>query len=396
MRSIELFAGAAGLGLGLATVGFKHEIVVERDTAACDTMRYNQARGHQLVKNWDIREADVANLDLSAVAPGPDLLAGGPPCQDYSLGGKHAGPSGNRNMWPWTVHAVKTLLPRAFAFENVPGLASQHRAYLDYLVMALTLPEIANPHDHDWAADAAYLQTRVNERPRQTTGYRVNVVKLTATDFGTAQNRSRLFIIGIREDIGRDWVMPTATHSAQQLLADKWITGAYWQRHGLARPELDDAGLRYLRKHNQHTSEDLFATRMDAHRTTRDAVGNLGEPGRDDACPVLDHEAAPRIAKAYKGHNGSRIDDPSLTLRAGQHGVSGGENMIDYGAAASAGRYRHMTVREAARIQDFPDDYAFPGTIATGKWSASLKQLGNAVPLQLAAAVGRSLATALN
>lgn len=402
MRSIELFAGAAGLGLGLAEAGFHHEVVVEKDHDACETIRYNQRLGHRLVQDWKVLEADANDVDLDGIAPEPDLLSGGPPCQNFSIGGKHAGAEGDRNLWPTTFRYVNALRPRAFVFENVPGLMSGHADYLEYIMLALTLPEIACPPVPDWREQAAFLRRCVEQKVRSVPTYRVSVEKLTATDFGTAQARSRVFVVGVRDDIDACWERPQATHSGEQLMRDKWVTGAYWRRHGLAYPEIDKAGLAFLRKHNRAPAGDLFdmAPTLAAHRTTRDALIGLPEPTPNGTPGILDHEAAPRAAKAYKGHTGSAIDDPSKTLRAGDHGVSGGENMIDYGEAAGENRYRHFTVREAARMQGFPDDYAFPepsdGGGRGGKWSAGLKQLGNAVPCEMAEAVGRSIARVLN
>lgn len=395
MRSVELFAGAAGLGLGLAKAGFHHDVVVEKDRDACATIRHNQARGHELVQGWRVLEADANAVDVSSIQAEPDLLSGGPPCQNFSIGGKHAGAEGDRNLWPTTFRFVNALRPRAFVFENVPGLLSGHADYLEYITLALTLPEIACPPAEDWRDQAAFLRRCVDQGTRSVPTYRVSVEKLTATDFGTAQNRSRVFVVGIRDDVTAEWRRPEATHSLEQLMRDKWLTGAYWDRHGIERPEIDKAGTAFLRKHNRAPSDDLFAKRMLAHRTTRDALMGLPVPVAAGTPGILDHEAAPRAAKAYKGHTGSAIDDPSKTLRAGDHGVSGGENMIDYGEAAGEGRYRHFTVREAARMQGFPDDYAFPEPVdgggRGGKWSAGLKQLGNAVPCEMAEAVGRSV-----
>lgn len=386
LRSVELFAGAAGLGIGLAQAGFHHEIVVEHDHAACETIRHNQRAGHPLVEGWNVVEADVESVDLSDATPEPDLLSGGPPCQDFSIGGKHKGHAGSRNMWPWTISAVRTLRPRAFVFENVPALARSHRDYLDYLKMALRLPELASPHVPDYRDDAAYLRGCIEGGVRSVPTYRVQETILHAAEFGVAQNRSRLFLVGIRDDVAGDWTAPEATHSEHELMVAKWITGRYWDEHGIDRPEMDDRAVRFLRKHNQ-TPTDLFAMPLQRMRTVRDAVSDLPAHTAQGAPGFADHVTAPREAKAYKGHTGSPYDDPSKTLRAGDHGVSGGENMIAY----PDGSYRHFTVREAARIQSFPDDYAFPGT-----WSDGLKQLGNAVPAELARHVGLSLSRVLH
>ncbi|QAY80287.1 DNA cytosine methyltransferase [Sphingosinicella sp. BN140058] len=393
LRSIELFGGAAGLGLGLAQAGFHHEIIVEQDHQACETIRHNQRAGHPLVQGWRVLEADVTSLDLSDVDPEPDLLAGGPPCQEFSIGGKHRGAAGERNLWPWTVQAVRLLRPRAFVFENVPALMTTHRAYFDYLRLALTLPDVASPHIADYEADASFLRKCLDQGIKSIPTYRVSTAKLVASDFGTAQKRSRVFLVGIRDDIDQTWLAPDASHSEEELMVEKWITGAYWRRHGLPHPEIDAAGTAFLRKHNRKPVGDLFAappSRLQPTRTVRDAIADL-PTARADIETFADHLLAPRQAKAYKGHTGSPIDDPSKTLRAGVHGVSGGENMVDYGPHASPDRYRHFTIREAARLMDFPDDYRFPGT-----WSDGLKQLGNAVPSALGHAVGSSVARILH
>jgi DNA (cytosine-5)-methyltransferase 1 len=82
------------------------------------------------------------------------------------------------------------------------------------------------------------------------------------------------------------------------------------------------------------------------------------------------------------GHTGSPLDEPAKTLKAGDHGVPGGENIL----VQPDGSIRYFTVREAARIQTFPDDYVFHGA-----WSETMRQLGNAVPVQLGAVVASSV-----
>ena len=91
----------------------------------------------------------------------------------------------------------------------------------------------------------------------------------------------------------------------------------------------------------------------------------------------LDHTFQPG-AKVYPGHTGSPIDEPSKALKAGDHGVPGGENMIRF----PDGSVRYFSIREAARVQTFPDDYALHGS-----WGEAMRQLGNAVPVDLAATV---------
>src|SRR4029077_12531625 len=114
---------------------FEHEAVVEWDREACCTIRENQRRRLTPVVDWPLFEGDVRDFDYSGIPDGLDLLAGGPPCQPFSIGGKHRGQSDERNMFPEAVRAVRTLRPRAFLFENVRGLLRQSFAsYFEYIV----------------------------------------------------------------------------------------------------------------------------------------------------------------------------------------------------------------------------------------------------------------------
>ncbi|HEX9776858.1 MAG TPA: DNA cytosine methyltransferase, partial [Geopsychrobacteraceae bacterium] len=86
MKSVELFAGAGGLAMGVALSGFESLAVVEWDRWACDTIRENQKRGFPVVRDWPLWEGDVRDFDWSSIPEGIDLLAGGPPCQPFSMG----------------------------------------------------------------------------------------------------------------------------------------------------------------------------------------------------------------------------------------------------------------------------------------------------------------------
>lgn len=121
MKTIELFAGAGGLALGTANAGFHHEAVLEWDHDACDTIRENQRRGVTPVVSWPLHETDVRKFDFRPLE-GIDLVAGGPPCQPFSIGGKHRGPNDKRNLFPEIVRAVRETRPKAILIENVRGL----------------------------------------------------------------------------------------------------------------------------------------------------------------------------------------------------------------------------------------------------------------------------------
>jgi len=123
-------------------------------------------------------------------------------------------------------------------------------------------------------------------------------------------------------------------------------------------------------------------------RTVRDALDGLPDPDRDKAASatLLNHRFQPG-ARVYPGHTGSPLDEPAKTLKAGVHGVPGGENML----LRPDGSVRYFTVRESARLQTFPDEFLFHGS-----WTETMRQLGNAVPVALARVVGASVAAQLD
>src|SRR5437868_1330640 len=107
MRAVELFAGGGGLAMGVGLAGFKPLAVVEWDRWSCDTIRENQRRGFPLVAEWPLFEGDVRSFNWSSIPEDIELLAGGPPCQPFSMGGKHRAHDDQRDMFPATVEIVR-------------------------------------------------------------------------------------------------------------------------------------------------------------------------------------------------------------------------------------------------------------------------------------------------
>lgn len=122
MRSIELFAGAGGLAIGTARAGFNHETLIEWDHDACQTLRRNAGHGTVHAGDWNVIEGDVTRHDFKQYRGRIEFISGGPPCQPFSLGGKHGGHEDKRNMFPQAVRAVREIQILAFIFENVLDL----------------------------------------------------------------------------------------------------------------------------------------------------------------------------------------------------------------------------------------------------------------------------------
>ncbi len=368
--SVELFTGCGGLAMGLSRAGFRSLRMVEWDRHSVINVLHNRGRGLEHVANWPIHQEDVRGVDWTQYA-GIDLVAGGPPCQPFSIGGRHRGHEDRRDMWPEAVRAVREIEPRGFIFENVRGLARVAFAdYLCWVVAALAHPYIARRDSESREEHLARL-----EQAGQSL-YRVRVTQVNAADYGAAQKRHRVVVMGVHRDLDEWPPILLPTHSRERLLWDQWITGEYWSRHGMRAPnagpdKADAAAVQRLRNM-------MVPPQGLPWRTVRDAVQGLGEPGRGS----LSNHVLQTGARSYPGHTGSPLDMPAKALKAGVHGVPGGENTV----ALSGGKIRYLTVREAARLQGLPDDYEF-----IGSWSENMRQLGNAVPTQLAEEVATAL-----
>lgn len=386
MKSLELFAGAGGLALGVADAGFQPRAVYEWDKWACDTINENKVGPNSPVQSWAVKEEDVSNVSFKDYEGSIDLLSGGPPCQPFSMGGLHRAHLDPRDMFPHAIRAVKEVRPRAFLFENVKGLKRQaFSAYFTYIQLQLTYPEIEIKSDEEWAEHLKRLEQHHTAKGTASLSYHVLPPRiLNAANFGVPQKRERIFFVGFRSDVGQAWSFPEETHSRTALVWQKWRAddSSYWERHRISSRIMGDE-LRAIEKNraNKLTHKPALKPWV----TVRDALSSLPEPVSSTE-EFLNHVFVDG-ARSYKGHTGSPLDEPAKTLKAGVHGVPGGENMLrNYD-----GSVRYFTIRECARLQTFPDSYAFHGS-----WSETMRQLGNAVPVRLAKIIGTSIFEALN
>lgn len=346
-RAVELFSGCGGLAFGLCVAGIKPLRMVEFNRAAVETLEHNKAKRVRHAKDWNIESIDVRRADWTTFAGLVEVVAGGPPCQPFSIGGKHKGQDDHRDMWPEAIRAVDEISPLAFLFENVRGLLRENfAAYFNRIRSDLSTAGSGG-------------------------GYHVMHFKVNAADYGAAQKRHRVIIVGFRRDNFEAPLPPEQTHSHERLLWDQWVSHDYWKEHGIApkEPALSVGEAHLVREMRASGSRP----KTKRWRTVRDALCGLGEPNGKK-----NHVLQPG-ARVYVGHTGSALDLPAKALKAGDHGVPGGENMM----RRDDGSVRYFTIREAARLQGLPDNYAFPGS-----WTESMRQLGNAVPTELAASFG--------
>ena len=384
MNAVEIFGGAGGLALGVSQAGFKHLALIEVDHFACETLRDNKRRGHKLAKVWPLYQEDVKQYDYSIIEGEVDLLTAGLPCQPFSFAGKSKAHHDKRDMFSEVVRAARELRPKAILIENVKGLVRPgFKDYFDYLLLAIASPGLMPEPNESWQAHFDSLR---NTTAADDLKYRVHVHTVNAADYGAPQWRDRVLIVAFRSDLPVKWTLPSATYSVNSLLWDQIRNGSYWKRHGLHRKRSGKMSRRFA---NHAKSIPGLARRppLKPWRTVRDALRGLPQLRQGQTSTEVHNHFLNCGARPYNGHTGSLMDEPAKTLKAGSHGVPGGENSLSIGR----GRIRYFSVRECARLQTFPDDYVF-----TGPWIHAMRQVGNAVPVVLARVMAAGIKKHLN
>jgi DNA (cytosine-5)-methyltransferase 1 len=384
---IELFTGGGGLALAMHGAGFRNLLAVEWDKRACETLLENVARPYSadlpdpasVDDPWPLIHGDVKAVDFSRWLGKVDVIAGGVPCQPWSLGGVHKGYDDPRNLWPELFRCVRETRPKAIVAENVRGLKRQSfKPYHDYIVRELSAPFERRVDGEDWRDHDARLRKALDREPSDLTErYDVSCQLVNAADYGVPQIRWRVFVVAFRKDLGlADWEFAKATHS-EAALRDSQTYGAYWRRHRISSPCPEPADLVDV-AHNAKP----WVTLRDALREKP----RLPEPieGREST-GWLHHVGWPG-ARQYPGHTPNDLDKPAKTVKAGVHGVPGGEGVV----RLDDGSIRYLTVREVARVMTFPDTWRL-----AGPRGEQMRQLGNAVPVKLGRVVADSVAKAL-
>lgn len=385
MTAVEIFAGAGGLALGTAQAGFEHLAVVEIDNHACETIRENQRKGNQLTRNWPLHEIDIRNFDYTSLRSEVDLLSAGVPCQPFSLGGKGMAHRDRRDMFSEVVRAARELRPKAILIENVKGLLrTTFKEYFDYLLLAIASPTLARCGAQSWRDHFDYLRHR---SPAEDLTYDVYVHSVNAADYGVPQWRDRVLIVAFRSELRIQWRLPEPTHGLDALVWAQWKTGRYWEPHGLERRRPGSMSRRIASRVKAIKGLDALEDSRLPWKTVRDAISDLPRLRVGQRIEAIRNHSLNPGARLYAGHSGSLIDEPAKTLKAGSHGVPGGENALALGGRS----VRYFSVRECARLQTFPDDYVF-----AGPWTSAMRQVGNAVPVLLGRIMAQGIRDQLN
>ncbi|MCL1936739.1 MAG: DNA cytosine methyltransferase [Defluviitaleaceae bacterium] len=327
---ISLFSGCGGMDLGFRG-GFDflnnsyeknpYDIVFASDIKqkACDTYTHNFKHNSYCI--------DIRDLDYSLLPKTADIIIGGFPCQDFSLAGKRKGLSSERGkLYLEMKKIIEYVRPIAFVAENVDGIRKSN------------LPLELSP-----------LEIIVEDF--KNIGYKVKYKVLNAADYGVPQNRVRVIIIGIRQDINKTIKYPSPTHGADKTY-----------NHITSKSAIDDLWFKLgsLDVKN-HTQKDFSRAKF--------------YPG-----------------KKMQGNMKIKANSPSPTIRAEHHGnIEGHYRSLCDKEPDNVLNWRRLSVRECARLQSFPDDFEWDCSA-----SEAYKQIGNAVPPVMAWHIARALYNSLN
>lgn len=320
-RSVDLFAGAGGLSLGLKMAGWETVAASDFDPAACLTYRRN-------FPNAKVLEGDIQSVDWSILRGQVELVAGGPPCQPFSVAGNQRASNDARDMIPEFIRAVSEIQPPFFLMENVKGLVASR--------------------------NFDYFDKKLEELRRL--GYNVKYSVLNSAHFGVAQERLRVIVIG---SLTRDPYFPIPTHGTPE---QPFMPA----REAIYNSPVDEA----------NTAIVTYA-RTPVIRPSPWAGMLVNGGGRP-----IDLDSPSQTIPASAGGNRTHIVDPNgVLLDYHSHLIGGGrprEGIVQ--------GVRRLTVRESASLQSFPHSFHFEG-----KKSAQYRQVGNAVPPLLGKAVGTAI-----
>lgn len=330
--SVELFAGAGGLAIGMHMAGFRHVLLNELNHTACQTLNLNRP-------DWNVIEGDIHNVDFTPLRGHIDFLSGGFPCQAFSYAGKKGGLNDTRGtLFFELARAVSEIRPKVFMGENVKGLLS-----------------------HDGGKTMDVIRNAISELGYTLVEPRV----LKAIMYQVPQKRERLILIAIRNDLAQNvqFYWPDPYHRVMTL-RDAFFKGELF-------------------------SEDVPSSEGQTYPAKKARVMAMVPEGGDWRDLPVEEQKAYMGGSYYLGGGKTgmarrlSMDEPSLTLTCAP-----AQKQTERCHPIET---RPLTVREYARIQTFPDTWHFAGNM-----SEQYKQIGNAVPVNLAYAIGRSIIRLLN
>lgn len=320
MKVISLFSGAGGLDLGFEQAGFEIVLANEYDKSIWQTYRKNHLAK---LDTRDIRKINSNEL------PECDGIIGGPPCQSWSEAGALRGIEDERGkLFYEYIRIIKDKQPKFFVAENVSGmLADIHKEAVKNIIKSF-----------------------------EEAGYNMSVNLVNAYNYGVPQDRKRVFYVGLRKDLGLQFVFP------QPYKENLSLKNAIW--------DLKDNSI----------------------------PAKIGNKTNAQDCKILNHEyMTGTFSTIYMSRNRVRSwDEPSFTIQAGGrhapiHPQAPKMLFVEQNkrkfVEGKESLYRRLSVRECARIQTFPDDFQFIYT----NLSDGYKMIGNAVPVKLAYAVAKAI-----
>lgn len=324
-RVLSFFTGAGGLDLGFEQAGFETVYATDHDPDSCATLQLNA--GRHLSAGMQVECADILKIDPAKLPQGIDLVIGGPPCQSFSASGRRAGGAAGRldqrgNLFQAYCRIIARVQPKAFVFENVRGILGTNKG-------------------EDWKAIVESFGRL---------GYAISYRLLDALDYGTPQQRERMFLVGHK--LGRDFLFPEPTHGPDSANSQPHVTAGE-ALHGVS------------------SEERLDSLKLEGGKYSH--LLELVPPGQNYLFFTA-KRGYPKPIFAYR----SRFSDflykasPALPIKT---------------LIASPGKYtgplhwenRYFSLAEYKRLQGFPDDYAFSG----GRDDV-IRQIGNSVSPKIA------------
>lgn len=354
-NAIDLFAGCGGLSLGLSKAGFNILYANEKNNEAANTYKFNLVKKNKHKTFVDVRDiSNVTSNDILTITKGKQihLVAGGPPCQGFSMAGKRDIKDPRNKLFKEMLRIVSEIYPPLFLMENVKGILSMKKGNVIDTI----------------------------KRAFEELGYEIKIEVLKASEFGVPQNRERVFIIGTR--IGNGVLHPKPNKNKNITVKDAI--------NDLSFLNTGESCIEYKKKPDSKYQQELRGKnkKLENHESSKHSMEvqkrfsllKQGETTKD--IPVKYRTKKIVLSRLY-------ANQPAKTI------TTMPDDYIHYS------KNRILTVREMARLQSFPDEFVFLGPRTTGgkrrrNEIPQYSQIGNAVPPLLAEKVGEHLIKCLN